>query len=59
MRNYFFDYQDGDFAHTISTNMAINSDGNMLMHMSDNMVMDMKTGNLHFISSWSDDVEND
>lgn len=33
MRNYFFDYQDGDFAHTISANMAINSDGNMLMHM--------------------------
>ena len=27
MSKHFFDYDDGDFAHTISDNMAIDSDG--------------------------------
>ena len=50
MGKHFFDYEDGDFAHTLSDNMAIDSDGDMLMRMGDNMAMDMKTGDLHFIS---------
>lgn len=47
MGKHFFDYEDGDFAHTLSDNMAIDSDGDMLMRMSDNIVMDMETGDLH------------
>lgn len=31
----FFDYDDGAFAHTISDNMAMDSDGNFLMRMGD------------------------
>lgn len=58
MSKNFFDYDDGDFAHTISDNMAIGSDGDLLMRMSDNIAIDMETGDLHFISGWSDD-END
>ena len=50
--NRFFDYDDGNFAHTISGNMAIDSDGDLLMRMGDNMAMDMETGDLHFISEW-------
>lgn len=42
MGRNFFDYDDGDFAHTIS----------------DNMAMDMETGDLHFISGWSDDGDD-
>lgn len=37
--------------------MAINTDGDLLMRMGDNMAMDMDSGELHFISGWSDDEE--
>lgn len=39
--------------------MAIDSDGDMLMRMGDNMAMDIDTGELHFISGWSDDEDDD
>lgn len=58
MEKHFFDYDDGDFARTISDHMAINSDGDLLMRMGDNMAMDMDSGELHIISGWSD-YEND
>ena len=54
-----FDYDDGDFIHSISDNMAIDSDGDYMMRMGDNMVIDMDTGDIHFISSWSDDDDED
>ena len=41
MCNQFFDYNDGDFA----------------MSISDSMAMDMDTGDIHMISSWPDDDE--
>ena len=57
MSKHFFDYDDGDFAYTVSDNMAIDSDGNMMMRMGDNMAMD--SGELHIISSWEDEDEDD
>ena len=59
MSKQFFDFEDGDFAHTISDNMVIDSDGDLLMRMGDNMAMDMDTGDIHVISSWSNDDEDD
>ena len=59
MSKHFFDFEDGDFAHTISDNMAIDSDGDLLMRMGDNMAMDMDTGDIHIISSWTNDNEDD
>lgn len=59
MSKHFFDFENGDFAHTISDNMAIDSDGDRLMRMGDNMAMDMDTGDIHIISSWSNDDEDD
>lgn len=59
MSKHFFDFEDGDFAHTISDNMAIDSDGDLLMRRGDNMAMDMDTGDIHIISSWSNDDEDD
>ena len=47
----FFDFEDGDFAHSISDNMAIDSDGDLLMRTGDNMAMDMDSGELHIISA--------
>ena len=53
MSKHFFDFEDGDFAHSISENMAIDSDGDLLMRMGDNMAMDLDSGELHIISGWS------
>ena len=58
MSRNFFDYDDGVFAYTISNNIAIDSDGDLLMRMGNNMAMDMETGDLHFISGWSDDEDD-
>lgn len=46
----FFDYRDDDFAYSISDNMAIDSDGDLLMRMADNMAMDIDSGELHIIT---------
>lgn len=59
MGKHFFDYDDGNFAHTTSDNMAIDSDGDLLMCMGDNMAMDMDSGELHIISGWPDDEDDD
>lgn len=44
---------------TISGNMAIDSDGDLLMRMGDNMAIDMDSGELHIISGWPDDEDDD
>lgn len=54
----FFDYEDGDFLHAFSGSMAVDSDGHMMMRMGDSMAMDMDLGELHIVSRWPDD-END
>ena len=54
---HFFDFEDGDFAHSISDNMAIDSDGDLLMRMGDNMAMDLDSDELHIISGWSNDED--
>lgn len=57
MCNRFFDYDDVDFAMSISDSMAMDSDGSIMMRMGDHMAMDMDTGDIHMISSWPDDDE--
>lgn len=54
-----FNYEDGDYLHTLSGNTAIDADGHMMMRMGDNMVMDMDSGELHIVSGWPDDADND
>ena len=58
MRKHIFDYEDGDFAFTVSDNMAMDSDGNMMMRMGDNMAMDMDSGDIHLTSSWADNEDD-
>lgn len=53
-----FDYEDGDFIHTVSDSMAMDFDGNLMMKLSDNMVMDTDSGDIHMISSWPLDDSN-
>lgn len=59
MSKHFFDYEDGDFAFSISDNMAMDADGNMMMRMGDNMAIDMDSGELHIISGWKNDDNED
>lgn len=50
MGKHFFDFEDGDFVHTIPIT-AVDSDGNMIERMSDNMAMDLDSRRYpyHFI----------
>ena len=59
MSTRFFDYEDGEFAMSISDHMAIDSNGDLMMRMGDNMAMDMDTGDIHLVSSWPDDDDDD
>lgn len=55
MSGSFFDYETGEFVYAVSDDMAINSDGGLLMRMGDDMAMDMETGELHIVSGWYED----
>ncbi len=55
MSKSFFDYDDGDFLFAVSDNMAMDSVGDLMVRMSDNSVLDLNSGDLHFISSWEDE----
>ena len=59
MGKHFFDYEGGNFAYSNSDNMAINSDGDLLMRMGTNMAIDMNSGELHIISGWPNDEDDD
>ena len=59
MGKHFFDFEDGDFAFSISDNMAMDSDGDLMMRMGNNMAMDMDPGDIHMISSWPNDDDED
>ncbi len=54
-----FDYDDGDYIFNTSGNMGMDTDGNMMMRMGDHMAMDMDSGELHMVSGWHNDEEDD
>ncbi len=58
MSKQILDFDDGDLIFTTSGNIGFDSDGKMMMKMSDNMAMDMDSGEIHFVSSW-DEEEDD
>ena len=53
-----FDVDDGDFGFQMSDTMGMDSDGNMMMRVGDNMAMDMDSGELHMVSGWDDDDDD-
>ena len=53
-----FDVDDGDFGFQMSDTMGMESDGNMMMRVGDNMAMDMDSGELHMVSGWDDDDDD-
>ena len=54
MSKRFFDFDDGDFIFS-SGNIGIDSDGDMMVRVSDNLAMDINSGDLHIVSSWDED----
>ena len=54
----FFDVSEGKFGFDFSDDMGMDSDGNMMMRVGDNMAMDMDSGELHMVSGWYDDDDN-
>ena len=58
MGKHIFNVEDGDFAFTVSDNMAMDSDGNLMMRVGDNMAMDMDSGDIHLTSSWADNEDD-
>ena len=59
MKNPIWDIDDRDFLFRTSDNMAMDSDGHMMMRMSSNMAIDMDSGDIHFTSSWNRDQGDD
>ena len=55
----FMDIEDGDLCFSTSDNMAMDSEGHMMMRMGDNMAMDMDSGELHIISGLSNNEDDD
>ena len=58
MSKQILDFDDGDLIFTTSGNIGFDSDGNMMMKMSDNMALDMDSGEIHFVSSWDEDKDD-
>lgn len=60
MYNPIFNYDDDNFIYQTSDDTGIDSDGDIHMRISDNMSMDIDTGELHSNSGWQNsDDDND
>ena len=58
LKEILFDINDGDFLFG-SGDTRFNSDGHMMHNMSGGMAMDVDTGDLHIVSGWDYDDDND
>ena len=54
----FFDFFKGKFGFKMSDDMGMDSDGDMMMRVGDNMAMDIDSGELHMVSGWDDDDDD-
>lgn len=50
-----WDFEDGDLLFGRSGDTAFDSEGHMMMRMSDNMAMDIDTGEMHLVSGWDEE----
>lgn len=58
MKTVFLDFENGEMCQPISDNMAMSSNGDLLMRMFDNMALNLETGDIDFISSWEEEDED-
>ena len=58
MGKYFMDLDSGDIGFAFD-DYGINSKGESLMRVGDNMFTNLDTGEVHFADSWSDKPDDD
>lgn len=54
MSKWFLIYNSDDIGFAMSDSLGLSFDGDMLMRICDNVVMNMDTGDLELISGWPD-----
>ena len=54
MSKFFMNLDDGDIGFAFDE-FGINSKGESVMHIGNNMVQNLNTREIHFVDSWSDD----
>ena len=59
MGDVLIDFDSDELAFTISDNLAMDSDGDLLMKVGDTMAMDLESGELHLTSSWGSGDDDD
>lgn len=57
MGKFFMDFDDGDIGFAFDE-FGVNSKGEPLMRVEDNMITNLKTGDVHFVDSWADDTDD-
>lgn len=59
MSDPIFDLDDSGFIFPTSENIGMDSDGDLNLRISDNISMDLNTGELHINSGWTSDDDKD
>ena len=54
----YLDFETGELCNSISDNMLMETNGDLLMKMSDNMALDLDSGDIHFLSSFGSDDDD-
>ena len=52
-----FDLDDDDFVFPLSNDMAMNSNDDLMIHLGDNMALDLESGDLHMVMGWDDEED--
>ena len=48
---------DDDFVFPLSNDMAMNSNGDLMIRLGDNMALDLESGDLHMVMGWDDEED--
>ncbi len=57
MGKFFMDLDDGDIGFSFGE-FGVNSKGDPLMRVGDNMITNINTGEVHFVDSWDDESDD-
>ena len=52
-----FDLDDDGFVFPLSNDMAMNSNGDLMIRLGDNMALDLESGDLHMVMGWDDEED--
>lgn len=47
-----FDLDDDDFVFPLSNDMAMDSNGDLMIRLGGNMALDLESGDLHMVMGW-------